>query len=526
MTTQKTQDSSRSGSNEDLTGNARLTRNVFSSWGSHLVFVVAGFVLPRLIDSHIGQFSLGIWDFCWSLVNYLNFAGIGVGTSVNRYVAKYRAAGEVEELRRTISSVAVIQAIIGLSVALASAALFFALPLFFADRLGTHLDVTRWVVALLGASLAVQMALDTYRGVITGCHRWDLHNGINAGSYAITVVGMIVALLYGGELLSMALIYFFGVVLGEIIRVIVAHRVCPELRIRWSYAGWSYGKKAIVFGGKTMLLGLPPYLMTQTISIVIAATLGPAALAVFSRPMGLVRHIEVFVNKFAFILTPMAGSLQGTSRTEELRELATEGARWGVAFTLPPVLLLAILGDSLITVWMGAAYVHPTLLPILAIGMFPGIGQNSVLRVLMGMNLHGRVGLVCLIIAVVILGIGITALNVLGWSLTGAAVLMMLSLAIPYGVVMPVYACRQLGIPVGTYISRVFSVPVLCGAIFALPLAASRYLFSENALITLIAGSLSGGILLTAMYWSWLFSEEVRSNVRRTVFPSRAGNPG
>ena len=86
-----------------------MARNVLSSWGGHVVFVLAGFVMPRLIDVRIGQVSLGLWDFSWSMVSYFGLAQVGVGSSVNRYVAKYRAANDVESLNRTVSSVNVIQ---------------------------------------------------------------------------------------------------------------------------------------------------------------------------------------------------------------------------------------------------------------------------------------------------------------------------------------------------------------------------------------------------------------------------------
>ena len=55
--------------NEDLTGRDRLVSNVLFSWGGNFVFIIAGFIMPRMIDRRLGQELLGIWDFAWSLVN-------------------------------------------------------------------------------------------------------------------------------------------------------------------------------------------------------------------------------------------------------------------------------------------------------------------------------------------------------------------------------------------------------------------------------------------------------------------------
>ena len=90
---------------DDLSGRDRLAWNVAASWAGHFVFIVAGFIMPRQIDRHVGQVGLGVWDFGWTAVNYFFLAQIGVGVSVNRYVARYRSAQDREGLNRMISSV-------------------------------------------------------------------------------------------------------------------------------------------------------------------------------------------------------------------------------------------------------------------------------------------------------------------------------------------------------------------------------------------------------------------------------------
>src|SRR5687768_777321 len=92
----------KSDSSGDLTGRERMVWNLMSGWGGHLVFVVAGFVMPRMIDRQSGQLALGVWDLCWSVVTYFGLANLGIGASVNRYVARYRATNDVEALRRTV----------------------------------------------------------------------------------------------------------------------------------------------------------------------------------------------------------------------------------------------------------------------------------------------------------------------------------------------------------------------------------------------------------------------------------------
>src|SRR5581483_8732211 len=129
-----------------------------------------------------------------------------------------RTARDVELLNRVVSSAMAVQLVAGMLVFLWTLLSAYFLPTFFPDRFGDLLNETRWVVVLLGSGLAIQIALDSFGNVITGCHRWDIHNAIHAGFYGATVTGMIVSLLLGGGLRSLALASMCGTVLAELTR--------------------------------------------------------------------------------------------------------------------------------------------------------------------------------------------------------------------------------------------------------------------------------------------------------------------
>ena len=85
------------------------------------------------------------------------------------------------------------------------------------------------------------------------------------------------------------------------------------------------------------------------------AAFGLVALAVFSRPLALIRMIETFGAKFAYVLTPTASSLQSSGQHERLAQLLLQAGRLGTALALPMILLLAVLGDPIMLAWMGAS---------------------------------------------------------------------------------------------------------------------------------------------------------------------------
>jgi len=500
---------------EDLTGRDRLVSNVIFSWVAHLVFIVAGFIMPRMIDRRLGQDLLGIWDFAWSLVSYFGLVQAGVGSSVNRYIAKYRAAGDISGLNRIASTAFCIQNIAGMLVLGLTIAASLLLPQLFGARLGENVVDGQWVVFLLGSSMAVQISLSVFAGVLTGCHRWGLHNVIKSGWHVVTVGGMIVALVQGGGLPSLSFIILVGLVLAAATRVIVAKRVCRGLRLRLSLVGRGTVRKLFVFGGKTLIPSVSNMLLNQTISILIVAYLGPAALALYARPRSLIRHMNTLVNKMAMTLTPTASSLQSAKDQRGLQELLLKAVRYSLYIVLPMILVLAVFGGPILLLWMGSRYANGLIPAILAVGYLATMVQMPVFSILAGLNAHGRAGLAQFVASLCSVGLTVLALGPLGWGLAGAAVAVTLPLTIVNIVYLPFLACRQTGLSVGRYFTIVTVGSMVHVLPFAICLVVARFVFSSKPLIGLAWGGLVGGVVLAFTYWRYVLPDRVKLWVLR-----------
>jgi O-antigen/teichoic acid export membrane protein len=475
---------------------------VMWSWAGHAVFIATGFVMPRFIDGHLGQTSLGIWDFGWSIVSYFGLAEIGIGSSVNRYVAKYRAVKDTEALRRTVSSVNCFQIVSGCVILIVTSLVVWRFSELFGARLADRTGDARWILAFLGASIAIQTAFDSFRGVITGCHRWDLHNSINAGSQALTTVAMMVAISAGGGLPTLAAVYFCGTVLTEVTRFMVARRVCPELLLRWRYVSVAEIRTLVLFGGKTVVDGLSKLLLYQANNIFVVGHLGAAALAVYARSLALTRHAEVITAKLSFVITPAASSLKSRGRSGDLRDLFLSGTRYGAFVALPLVLYLGIMGDRLVQVWMGPRYDGGWVLPILALGMLLPLIVRPAQHVLIGLNMHGRVGIASLIVAIVSTAAAYSMIGRMEMGLVGAALAISVPLSIGNGVFVCLYACRKLDISLRDYV-KALRTPLGCGVPFAFALVATRWTSDFGPITTLTIGTAIGAAILGPCYWAY-----------------------
>jgi len=466
-----------------------------------------------MMDRYLGQEALGIWDFTWSLTSYFNLAQTGIGSSINRYVARYRLIGDTDALNGAVSSIMCAQVLVAMITAFLTILAAQNLTLFFHDQVGSLLAEAWWVVILLGFGLTIEILCDSFAGVMTGCHRWDLHYVINAGSYAITAVIMIIMLLQGMGLPGLALANLIGTILNEIMHIIMAYRVCPELRMRWQYVNWSQMIGLLTFGGKMVLATISGLLIYQTTSLFITKYIGVTALAIYARALAPVRHCYIFVEKFAALLTPTASSMQASDRHEDLQKFLLESARYSMAMALPPVLFLVILGDFLLHLWMGAAYAHGDVLAVLAIGNLLSMSQSPAWTILRGLDKHGWPATVRFYGALGIVFINWITLSYLGQGLLGTALAVSIPLALLDGAFLAWYATRQLNISLIHYMRFTFFVPIMWVVPFAVCLLGVRVVYANQPFTALIAGTVSGGIVVSVVYWHCLLPHSMKEKI-------------
>jgi O-antigen/teichoic acid export membrane protein len=497
----------------DVTGRKRLVSNVLFSWLAYSTFLIGGFVLPRMIDHRLGQESLGIWDFAWSLVGYFSLVQMGISSSVNRFVAQCNTSGDIAGINRVVNSATCVLGAAGLLVVGMTIAFSLLLPRLFEYRLGASVPQAQWLVLFLGVSIAVQMASGAFNGVLTGCHHWGLHNLNSSGWYTAIVAGIVVALLLGGGLCVSAAIVLAGETLSAARRGILAHRVCQGLRLHPSLVQWATIKDLFAFGAKTLIPSVSNLFLNQTTSILMMAYLGPVALTLYARPRSLILHVQTIINKMAMTLTPTTSSLQSIAGLREIQTLAIRAAQYSLYLSLPVVLTLVIFGGPVMQLWMGPRYADDWVPAILAVGHLPVLVQLPTISILAGLNAHGRAGVARFVASVISVALNVLVLKYLKWGLVGTAIAVTLPLAVLNLLDIPRLICRRVALGVWRYFLAVTLKPVLLGLPFAACLASARMVFRTRPLAGLAWGLAVGGIVMGSLYWRYVVPDRVKARI-------------
>lgn len=508
-------------SKEDITGKDRMFWNTIVSWSSHFVLIISGFVMPRLMDQQLGAEQLGSWDFCWAFISYLKFSGLGVGNGSNRYVAKFRSEGNLHGLNSLISSVITIQFFVCLSVTLATITIIYLLPSYFKEQLGVHLTSIQHVIFYLGLSFAVDMLFSASRGILTGYHRWDLHNALTAMYGVSSVVFMAFMLLSGYGIIGMAQAYLVNTIIFEFIRVYIVKKYCKGFDISFLLVSKSQCWQLIGFSCKNKLTTLPPIFILQSVNFMIVSALGLSTLAIFARSVALTRHVTTFMSKFTMMLTPSIGSMLGEGQKKELISFYITTTRLSFGFTLPLVITLAIFGDVLIFWWMGANYVNHTMMIILALGVLLPAAQDSSLRMLMGMNEHGKISAYILLIVLITFSLFYIYYLNFGLSLELAALTLVVPMNIAKGLILPIYTCKKLKLDISSYLYSSILIPLGAAAPFAVMMLLAKFLYIyDYPILSLMMFILSGATLII-FYGIYLLTISQRKKIMQKVFKKK-----
>jgi len=288
------------------------------------------------------------------------------------------------------------------------------------------------------------------------------------------------------------------------------------LRIERRLAAWGDFKEQAAYSVKSLIPSISNLLSNQALSLLITAFLGPASLAVFSRSRSLMSTLQTLAVKFGMIVVPTASALQARNDQQALRNTLLTTPVVISSLVLPVLIAIGVLGDSVIRLWMGDAYVLHGLVAILCVGTYATLVQEPVWSLLSGMNHHGRVALAKLGAAVgsaLLLTVGLWFLH---WGLLGAAVCFALPQLLMDGLVTPWYACHVIGVSKRLFLWQVFVRPICCVLPFATTLGGAAMLF-VNRPVEAICTMIPGCLLSVWAYWRWLIPEESKRRILRSL---------
>ena len=469
----------------------QIAKNVGSSWVSLGFDVLVGLFLSPFLIHWLGDTAFGIWVLIFSITGYYGLFDLGIRSSVVRYVSKFAATDDIEDLAKLINTSLFTYSCIGALSLLVTLFLSFYVDHIFKIPPELH-STARGLLLLVGASVGIGFPLGVVGGYLDGLQRFYVNNWANIAGDIARLVGILLAVHYGRGLLTIAAITVVLPVILSAIRGVIAYRIQP-VPFGLKYVDRTTFRTMVNYSSVTMIIMIATQLKFKTDNIVIGTMISAAAVTYFSIGSRIVSYAQQVVMAMAQNFLPIASQSEATGNMDRLRKVFVVGNRICALTAFPITAVLLVLGRSVIELWVGKKYVA-TSYPVLVVLIVPATlmwAQAASGRVLFGISKHRTWAFVTL--AEGICNLILSIILVRPYGIIGDAYGTAIPLACSMILFMPRHLCRQLGIRLGTYLREAFVLPLLVTAPLMLALLWMQRWFIPHTYLQLAAQLLIAG---------------------------------
>ena len=471
-------------------------------WFKIGIHMIIGFLLAPYILHRLGDYAFGLYFLILSLTGYYGLLDFGIRSSVVRYVARFRATGEQDNLNRFLSTAFFSYSAAGcLSVAVTAVGIAYVDSIFHIAP--GFLVSARILFLMCGIAIALGFPLGIFEGAMEGLQKFPSMDLIQLVKSLIRALLVVVALSNGLGLLTVALITVsLGVMVGVVYAVVV-FRSMP-LRISWKLVDKPSLKLMVNYSLPTFFIGLGDRLRSSLDAMLIGIFMSSVAITYFSIGGKLVSFGTRFAGGMNDVFTPMSAHFDAAGNIEGLRKVLLHGTRACALMTFPICAMLVLLGKPLIALWMGARYV-PVSYPVLAVLAF-GSGlytiQGPSFRILYGMARHAWLAYMRLAEGVTVLLLSILLVQRFG--IIGVAIGTAIPLSCTSLFFYPLHLCRLLKTSLVHYFMSAYLLPLSLCIPMIITVAALRRLLPTVSYSTL-AVQIAGGALVYGFVFGWFF---------------------
>lgn len=422
------------------------------------------FIVTPYIISCLGEAEYGVYKTISSLTASLVVLDLGLGSTVTRYVATYKAKKKDSSIPNFIAMSLLQALVVCILLGIVSVIINSTIDTTYAKTFSTDQLITAHkLIKLMTINLMIHIVENVINGVITGNNNFLLGNGIKVLRLVIRAALLILLLTFYGNSCTIAMV---DIGVTVFIVCIELFYVVKRMKTRIRFTHWD--KSLFLESGKYTLLMFLQSIAIQfngnVDSVLIGALISTSSVTIYSMSLIIFGLYENLSSAISSVMLPTVVRLvENQARPEDLQRCVEKTGR--MQFTVLGAALGAYiaLGKNFYSLWLGEKYKDCywlTLILIIPV-TFPML-ENVALSILRAQNKMGyrTITLMCSTLCNVVLSVvGIRYIGYWGAAAGTAAY------SITNFILMNIYYHKQLRFKVIQLFARIFSRIILCVAI-------------------------------------------------------------
>jgi len=423
--------------------------SIFLTNGISLLFT------PYML-AKLGQANYGLYILVGSLISYLGLVTFGMGSTLVRYIARYRAVSDTESEENLLAMALIVYTGMSALVLLAGGILWFLLPGIFPKLTAYELSTAKIMFALLVASTAFTLPSAVFSAVQTAYERFSFPRVVMIAS-GLLRTAVLFALLYQGY--SVVAIVVVDVLLNVLVLLLNLYYVFVgmKVRIRLHHFNVPLLKELFLFSFWIFLNLVMDQLYWKFGQTVLGMTTGTSAVAVFAIGIQLAFYFLTLSTAISGVFLPRAAAMDARNASnEELTSMMIRVGRYQLLIMGLALIGFINLGRLFILNWLGAEYLQAWAMSlVIIIPLLIPLIQNFGISILQAKNKHAARSVIYVAISMVNVVIGYFLS--LQYGGLGMAIAISLSLFMGQGIAINLYYHYRIGLNIPRFFREILS---------------------------------------------------------------------
>lgn len=496
--------------------NKALTQDVIISYIAIFIALITTIFLTKIEVKYLGTDIYGLFSLVNSTIGYIAILDLGVGQTVTRYIAQYRAEGNYNKIRVLVGNsfknyikISLIGLIIGIIIIIKSQTIFSSLT---DDTVGVFKIC--FVISLLNITLQIPAA--TFNSILSAFKEFKIMKIMSIIKVLIRAIVITVLLVNGFGIVS---IFVLDFILNQCINISYYMIVKFKLDIKMDFTPMDKSiKREISNYSFYIFLGIiTDQIFWKTDGIILGIMSTTTIVAIYAISGQLISQYLNICSTFSSVFLPrIVDKIAAGESMQQINKFFIKASRYQFMFVGMILVSYIFVGKDFIILWLGAEFVNAyyyglIIIVSLTVPMF----QTTGYQILYAMKKHKVRSIIYLCNSILNLVASIIFYKLIGT--VGVAIATALTMFLGNTIIMNIYYKKALSLKLMHFFKEVCMKTSLAMILTSITYIILNKFIGIGIIGFLVKATIANIIYITIIFFV-SFNDYERREVMRIIF--------
>src|SRR5699024_9988365 len=383
--------------------NNELKSGVYLSYISLFVTNISNLILTPFIIKNLGNSEYGLYMLIGAFVGYIAVLDFGLGNTVVRFVAKYRAENDKKNEENFLFSTFLIYIIISIIILIIGTIIYFNLTVIFGQSLSSEeISIAKLMFIILLINLAFTLPMKSFTAIMTAYERFIYPRTLTILRNILRMILIFILLSFEYKVIAIVMI---DAILNLIMMALIMFYVFLKLRvkIRFYYLNIQLIREIFSYSSLIFISVIVDQIYWRIGHLILGVVASTTEVAIFAVGMMFGQYFITFSTSISGVFLPKITTMVVKDASgEELTDILIKTGR--LQFIVLGLVLggFIILGKTFINLWTGPDYYYSWIIGLIVmIPLIIVLTQTIGISILQAKNMHGFRAIIYLFISII-----------------------------------------------------------------------------------------------------------------------------